>query len=167
MSSEDKPIEFVPVKEEDQISRKMLAWLNAFPDVPLPIDLIDYEFMDAGAPGMSMSLVQSAYVVDRFIHGPYTAEYQFKIIYRTKPSSPGGRLDADEMLDALGRWADAGYRRGPGGPGAGADHKIVPVRPHRGRLGGPSNIFQNDISCQPMKARQTKWQKKEARSRCS
>lgn len=105
MSSEDKPIEFVPVKEEDQISRKMLAWLNAFPDVPLPIDLIDYEFMDAGAPGMSMSLVQSAYVVDRFIHGPYTAEYQFKIIYRTKPSSPGGRLDADEMLDALGGWA--------------------------------------------------------------
>lgn len=105
MSSEDKPIEFVPVKEEDQISRKMLAWLNTFPDVPLPIDLIDYEFMDAGAPGMSMSLVQSAYVVDRFIHGTYTAEYQFKIIYRTKPSSPGGRLDADEMLDALGFWA--------------------------------------------------------------
>lgn len=105
MSSEDKPIEFVPVKEEDQISRKMLAWLNTFPDVPLPIDLIDYEFMDAGAPGMSMSLVQSAYVVDRFIHGPYIAEYQFKIIYRTKPSSPGGRLDADEMLDALGFWA--------------------------------------------------------------
>ena len=105
MSSEDKPIEFVPVKEEDQISRKLLAWLNTFPDVPLSIDLIDYEFMDADAPGMSMSLVQSAYVVERFIHGPYTAEYQFKIIYRTKPSSPGGRLDADEMLDALGSWA--------------------------------------------------------------
>lgn len=105
MSSEDKPIEFVPAKEEDQISRKLLAWLNTFPDVPLSIDLIDYEFMDAGAPGMSMSLVQSAYVVERFIHGPYTAEYQFKIIYRTKPSSPGGRLDADEMLDALGGWA--------------------------------------------------------------
>lgn len=105
MSSEDKPIEFVPAKEEDQISRKLLAWLNTFPDVPLSIDLIDYEFMDAGAPGMSMSLVQSAYVVERFIHGPYTAEYQFKIIYRTKPSRPGGRLDADEMLDALGGWA--------------------------------------------------------------
>ena len=105
MSSEDKPIEFVPAKEEDQISRKLLAWLNTFPDIPLSIDLIDYEFMDAGAPGMSMSLVQSAYVVERFIHGPYTAEYQFKIIYRTKPSSPGGRLDADEMLDALGGWA--------------------------------------------------------------
>lgn len=105
MSSEDKPIEFVPAKEEDQISRKLLAWLNTFPDVPLSIDLIDYEFMDADAPGMSMSLVQSAYVVERFIHGPYTAEYQFKIIYRTKPSNPGGRLDADEMLDALGSWA--------------------------------------------------------------
>lgn len=105
MNSEDKPIEFVPAKEEDQISRKLLAWLNTFPDVPLSIDLIDYEFMDAGAPGMSMSLVQSAYVVERFIHGPYTAEYQFKIIYRTKPSSPGGRLDADETLDALGGWA--------------------------------------------------------------
>lgn len=105
MSSEDRPVEFVPAVEEAQISRKLLAWLNTFPDVPLSISLIDYEFMDADTPGMSMSLVQSTYIVERFIHGPYIAEYQFKIIYRTKPSSPDGRLGADEMLDALGSWA--------------------------------------------------------------
>lgn len=105
MSSEDKSIEFVSAKEEDQVSRKMLAWLNTFPEIPLSINLIDYEFMDADAPGMALSTIQGAYVVERFIHGPYIAEYQFKIIYRTKPSSPNARLNTDELLDSLGDWA--------------------------------------------------------------
>ena len=105
MSSEDRPIEFVSAQEEDQISRKLLAWLNTFPDIPLSISRIDYEFMDAGTAGMSASVIQSTYIVERFIHGPYIAEYQFKIIYRAKPSGLDGRLSADETLDALGDWA--------------------------------------------------------------
>ena len=109
MVSEDRPIEFVSVNEEDQVSRKMLAFLNKWvennPDIPLSISMIDYEFMDAGAPSLALSTVQSTYIVERFIHGPYIAEYQFKIIYRVKPSSPNGRLNADELLDSLGDWA--------------------------------------------------------------
>ncbi len=105
MSSEDRPIELVSAKEEDQVSRKLLAWLNTFPDIPLSIDLIDYEFMDADTPGMSLSNIQATYIVERFIHGPYLADYQFKIIYRVKPASPDARLKADEMLDHLGDWA--------------------------------------------------------------
>lgn len=92
-------------KEEDQVSRKMLAFLNTFPDIPLSIDLIDYEFMDANTPGMALSTIQGAYIAERFIHGPYIAEYQFKVIYRINPGSPDGRLSADELLDALGDWA--------------------------------------------------------------
>lgn len=105
MSSEDRPVEFVSAKEEDQVSRKLLAWLNTFPDIPLSINLIDYESMGSGVPGMAMSLVQGTYVVERFIHGPYIAECQFKVIYRAKPSNPDGRLGADELLDGLGDWA--------------------------------------------------------------
>ncbi len=105
MSSEDRPVEFVSAKEEDQVSRNLLAWLNTFPDIPLSIDLIDYEFMDADAPGMSLSTIQGTYIVERFIHGPYIAEYQFKIIYRAKPASPDARLNVDELLDGLGDWA--------------------------------------------------------------
>lgn len=109
MSSEDRPIELVPAKEDDQISRKMLAWLNEWTennsDIPLSIALIDYEFMTAGVPGLSMSTIQSTYIIERFINGSYIAEYQFKIIYRTKPSTPNARLSADELLDSLGDWA--------------------------------------------------------------
>lgn len=104
-SQEDKPIEFVSVKEEDRVSRKMLAFLNTFPDIPVLINLIDYEFMAADSTGMSLSTIQSTYIVDRFIHGPYIADYQFKIIYRVKPSTPNARLSADEFLDSLGDWA--------------------------------------------------------------
>lgn len=105
MSLEDKQIEFVSAREEDQVSRNLLAWLNTFPDIPLSIDLIDYEFMPADAAGMAMSLIQSTYIVEQFIHGPYIAEYQFKIICRAKPTSPDKRLNADELLDRLGDWA--------------------------------------------------------------
>lgn len=105
MSSEDKPIEFVSANEEDQVSRKLLAWLNTFPDIPLDIERVDYEFMKADDVCMSLSTVQGAYIVERFIHGPYIAEYQFKIIYRVMPGTPNARLGADELLDSLGDWA--------------------------------------------------------------
>ena len=106
MSSEDKPLEFVPGREEAGVSRSLLIWLNTFPEVPLSIVKIDYEFMAAKSPCMALSLVQSTYIVERFIDGAYTAEYQFKIIYRLNPGSPDARLSADELLDRLGEWAD-------------------------------------------------------------
>ncbi|AWY06826.1 MAG: minor capsid protein [Caudoviricetes sp.] len=61
--------------------------------------------MDAGVPGMAMSLVQSTYIIERYIHNPYIADYQFKVIYRCKPTKTDGRLGADELLDSLGDWA--------------------------------------------------------------
>ena len=103
MSSEDEPLEFVPGREEAGVSRSLLIWLNTFPEIPLSIVKIDYEFMAAKSPCMALSLVQSTYIVERFIDGAYTAEYQFKIIYRLNPGSPDARLSADELLDRLGR----------------------------------------------------------------
>lgn len=106
MSSEDKRIEFVPAREENGISRNVLDWLNTFPGLPLCIERLDYEFMDADTVCMALSLVQSAYIVERFIDGSYTADYQFKIIYRINPGEAFARLAADELLDQLGAWAD-------------------------------------------------------------
>lgn len=62
--------------------------------------------MDPDSVGMSLSTIQSTYIVERNIIGWYTAEYQFKIIYRVKPNSPDGRLKADELLNRLGDWAE-------------------------------------------------------------
>lgn len=106
MNSEDKPIEFVPAREEAGISRNILSWLNTFPRLPLYIERIDYEFMRPGTVCMALSLVQSAYVAERFIDGTYTADYQFKLIYRVNPNGDKARLETDELLDLLGAWAD-------------------------------------------------------------
>lgn len=106
MSSEGKTVEFVSAREENGISRNVLSWLNAFPGLPLYIERLDYEFMGADTVCMALSLVQSAYIVERFIDGSYIADYQFEIIYRINPSGAGARLDADEMLNQLGAWAD-------------------------------------------------------------
>lgn len=105
MNLEDKPIEFVMPIEEDKVSRRLISWLNTYQDIPILIDRIDYEFLKPDLLSMSLSTVQSAYVVERFINGSYIAEYQFKIIYRVKPDSPDTRLKADEVLDGLGDWA--------------------------------------------------------------
>lgn len=56
---------------------------------------------------MALSTIQAAYIVKKYILGGYQAEYQFKVIYRMKPgNSNDKRLKADEMLNALGDWAE-------------------------------------------------------------
>lgn len=93
----------IPAAEEDQISRKMLVWLNTFPQKP--VDLIRFEFLPADSAAMAMSTIQAAYIVKKYILGGYQAEYQFKVIYRIKPgNSNDKRLKADELLNALGDW---------------------------------------------------------------
>lgn len=109
MSLEDKQIEFVSAKEEAGVSRNLIiwlgSWLNSENDAPESIDMIDYEFIPPETVCMAMSLVQSTYIVEQFIDGTYTAEYQFKIIYRARPSSPDARLKMDELLSRLGEWS--------------------------------------------------------------
>lgn len=96
----------VSAAEEDQVSRKLLVWLNTFQDKP--VDLIRFEFLPADTECMALSTIQAAYIVKRYILGGYQAEYQFKVIYRVKPgNSNDKRLKADELLNALGDWAES------------------------------------------------------------
>ena len=84
----------VSAAEEDQVSRKLLVWLNTYPE--LPVDLIRFEFLPADTSAMAMSTIQAAYIVRKYITGGYVADYQFKIIYRVKPgNSNDKRLKAD------------------------------------------------------------------------
>lgn len=109
MNSENKPVLLVEKSEEDQVSRNMVLWANTFPDLPddLSGDIaINYEYLVADYPCMSISTIQSTYITNRYILGGYRAEYQFKIIYRIKPGkSIDKRLKADEILDRFGDWA--------------------------------------------------------------
>lgn len=96
----------VPAAEEDQVSRKLLVWLNTYPNLPDGVDIIRFEFLPADTSAMAVSTIQAAYIVKRYILGGYQAEYQFKLIYRLKPgNSNDKRLKADELLNAIGDWA--------------------------------------------------------------
>lgn len=108
--------------EEDQVSRKLLVWLNTFPEKP--VDLIRFEFLPADTEAMAMSTIQAAYIVRKYILGGYQAEYQFKLIYRVKPgSSMDTRLKADETLNALGDWV-SGKR-----PDIGEGKRVISMDP--------------------------------------
>lgn len=106
---------YVSNAETDKISRNMLAWLNTYPEKP--VSLIEYEFLDAGKPGMALSTIQGAYKTKQYITGGYVAQYQFKVIYRLQTVTNNDRLGADELLNALADWMtakdnrpDIGYR---------------------------------------------------------
>ena len=45
----------VSAAEEDQVSRKLLVWLNTYPE--LPVDLIPFEFLPADTSAMAMSTI--------------------------------------------------------------------------------------------------------------
>lgn len=112
----------VSAAEEYQVSRKLLVWLNTYPEKP--VDLIRFEFLPADTTAMAMSTIQAAYILKKYILGGYKAEYQFKLIYRIKPgNSNDKRLKADELLDALGDWT-IGQR-----PDIGEGKTVVIVEP--------------------------------------
>lgn len=105
-SDKERPVQLVAREEEDRVSRNVLKWLNTFPGIPEAVGSIKYEVLKDDTVCMALSTVQGAYIVERNIIGGYTAEYQFKVIYRIKPgNSMDQRLKADECLDALGDWA--------------------------------------------------------------
>ena len=112
----------VSAAEEYQVSRKLLVWLNTYPEKP--VELIRFEFLPADTTAMAMSTIQAAYILQKYILGGYKAEYQFKLIYRIKPgNSNDKRLKADELLDALGDWT-IGQR-----PDIGEGKTVVSVEP--------------------------------------
>lgn len=112
----------VSAAEEYQVSRKLLVWLNTYPEKP--VDLIRFEFLPADTTAMAMSTIQAAYILQKYILGGYKAEYQFKLIYRIKPgNSNDKRLKADELLDALGDWT-IGQR-----PDIGEGKTVISVEP--------------------------------------
>ena len=97
----EKPKIPVSATEEDQVTRKLLIWLNSYPD--LPVDMIRFEFLAADTEGMALSTIQAGYITRQYILGGYQAELQFKIIYRLKPgNSNDKRLKADEILIVVG-----------------------------------------------------------------
>lgn len=95
----------VSAQENDNISRAMLMWLNEFPEKP--VYAINYEYLPPDGTGMALSTVQEAYIIKKYMRGGYQGQYQFKIVYRAQPGNNSGRLQADEVLNAIGDWASA------------------------------------------------------------
>ena len=106
----EKEKKLVSSEEEQDISRKMMVWVNSFSDDDLPAVTINYEFLAADSASVSLSVIQGAYITKRYLLGGHEAEYQFKIIARIKPGgSNDKRLRADAVLNRFGDWAIQNY----------------------------------------------------------
>lgn len=103
-SNENKPRRMVADSERAEIDRKVLVWLNTYPD--LPVDAVKTESqLSVNRPGMAVSSITSAYINESYIIGGYRAEYQFTLIYRIKPgNSLDKSLTANEVLNRMGDW---------------------------------------------------------------
>ena len=99
----EKEKKLVSSEEEQDISRKMMVWVNSFSDDDLPAATINYEFLAADSASVALSVIQGAYITKRYLLGGHEAEYQFKIIARIKPGgSNDKRLKADAVLNRFG-----------------------------------------------------------------
>lgn len=95
---------YVSGLEQDQVSRALLMWLNQYPEKP--VSRIEFEYL-SDAPGLSVSSITAPFKISEYISGAYEAQYQFAVLYRIKPNISGERLNAVELLDNLGKWAEA------------------------------------------------------------
>lgn len=106
----EKEKKLVSSEEEQDISRKMMVWVNSFSDDDLPAATINYEFLAADSASVALSVIPGTYITQKYIFGGHEAEYQFKIIARIFPgSSNDKRLKADAVLNRFGDWAMQNY----------------------------------------------------------
>lgn len=104
--NETKARVLVSSEEQEEISRRVIKWLDTWPDRPPETGRFEFETLKEGKTCLALSTIQSAYKVLEYITGGYKAEYQFKIIYRVIPgNSTDKRLQADALLNKLGTWA--------------------------------------------------------------
>lgn len=103
MPSEKQPLTVVSADEEREVSRTLLAWLNTNPGKP---QRINFEFLPDDGTGLSLSAIQAAVKTRQYIFGGYEAQYQFALIYRSQPGDNDTRLEAVEMLNEIGAWAE-------------------------------------------------------------
>lgn len=105
MSSENKPRIMVADSERAEIDRKVLIWLNTYPNSPVATVTTESQ-LGVNEPGMAVSSITNAYINKSYILGGYQAEYQFTLIYRIKPgNSMNKSLQANEDLNRIGDWA--------------------------------------------------------------
>lgn len=116
----------VKAEEEDQVSRNLLAWLRKYQNLPPGVSTIKFEELEDDRVSMAMSTIQGTYIISTDITGAYTAEYQFKIIYRAQPSTDGDRLKMDEVLNSIGDWAERESKDSP--PDIGIGRKVESIK---------------------------------------
>lgn len=107
MISKEKPVMLASGREKADLDRLMLIWANRFPDIPVNVELIKYEYFAAKTVGMALSSVQGAVITKKYICGGYQAEYSLEVHYQIAPpgTSDDKRLKAVETLNKFADWA--------------------------------------------------------------
>lgn len=139
MNSKAKSL--ISTAELNDLDRLMVAWVNQFPDIPENVVAIKYEFFASKTVGIALSTVQSSYITARYITGGYRAEYSFEIHYQIEPSgsSDNKRLNAVELLNAFGAWAESET------PDIGENRRVVKLEAtgRAGYLGATSDNYED------------------------
>lgn len=123
MSSSEKQRLSVSAAERIKIDRKLLAWLNQYPNLPVSVIKTEPQ-LPINEKGMALSASTNAYYSRRYIMGGYQAEYSFRVIYRVKPGdSMNARLEALEELNQMGDWCSENL------PSLGDEIRVLKVSP--------------------------------------
>lgn len=139
--SSDKQKSRVKTSELINLDRLMMIWANTFPDIPEGITLIKYEYFASKTVGIALSAVRERTSQTRYICGGHVAEYPFEIHYQIEPSgtSDNKRLNAVELLNTFGLWAEENW------PELGGGQRVVKmeVTDRASYLGATEDLYED------------------------
>lgn len=98
----------LPWDEAERVQEDVLDWLADCPAIPTGLTLTFEELPDNDT-GICFSTRQTAFYERRYIGGGYKAQYQFYVIYRVLPTDQDDSLDAIEVVNKIGAWAEQNY----------------------------------------------------------
>lgn len=98
----------LPWADTEKVQEKLIAWFGTCTAIPSGLT-IGFENLPENDTGICISTRQTAFYEKRYIGGGYKAQYQFYVIYRVLPTDQQDNLDAINLLDKVGAWAEQNF----------------------------------------------------------
>lgn len=99
----EKP-QVLDIAEQEAIGSALVLAIQKCPDIVKAKKNIMFESIDSGKIGLFPQ--QGTVYLKRFISGSFTAQYNFFLRYRARPSTDAQKLKAEELLNNIALWLE-------------------------------------------------------------
>lgn len=100
MSENQNQVELLSVEEQDAIGKALFSLIKNYPG----LNKIAVKYGDIGDNTIGIYAQSDAIVTKRYINGVFNAQFPFRLLYRSKPTTDNDRIAREETLGKLAGW---------------------------------------------------------------